>query len=358
MYTHIFIQNLKTLRKRMNRIMKNMPLFFFLLFSTLVQSQEELLIENKAIRFQIQTKQDRIQFIVVDTLLEEKKPIFLWCQGSLPIPLFCEIDGHGTFFFGGGISNFDYKKIVAEYHLVIISMPYTPLLGRKENLNKHYQYVPNKQYPKTFSSSYIAADYLDNYVYRAKKVLKYLRHKKWVDNNKLVVAGHSQGSKIATKIARTNSKVTHLGLFAANPFGRIDQYVRQARLDAKQGEITWEKADSLMNNYYDFYAKSHQEDSIKKNPSLRAWSSFSELFYDDWLKLNIPIYLAYGTGDRTADLCDLIPLFFIQENKNNLTLKRYLHLEHNFFELDKQSKIDYDKAHWPKVMNDFLQWIQ
>ena len=78
----------------------------------------------------------------------------------------------------------------------------------------------------------------------------------------------------------------------------------------------------------------------------------------DWLELEIPIYLAYGTEDRAADLNDIVPLFFIQERKNNLTLKRYLGLEHNFFELDEAGKIDLEKPHWNDVMMAFLEWLQ
>ena len=96
----------------------------------------------------------------------------------------------------------------------------------------------------------------------------------------------------------------------------------------------------------------------KTDPSLKAWASFSEPMYDDWLQLSIPIYLAYGTEDRTSDLCDIVPFFFIREKKDNLTLKRYLRLEHNFFEVDAQGRANYEKGHWESVMNGFLEWIK
>ena len=61
--------------------------------------------------------------------------------------------------------------------------------------------------------------------------------------------------------------------------------------------------------------------------------------------------------DKNADLCDLVPLYFIQHGKTNLTMKRYLRLEHNFFELTKSGKTNYEKPHWPEVMNTFLMWL-
>ena len=273
-------------------------------------SQMGTVIENKVTLFSLEQEKDTIDFIVVDTLLNEKKPIFLWCQGSLPIPIFCEIKNYGYYFIGGGVSNFDYKEITKAFHLVIISMPKTPILAKKENLNKSYEYVLNIEVPHQYLEEYIEANFLENYVNRANTVLNFLKDQSWVNNDKLVVAGHSQGTKIATKLA-TQNNITHLGLFSANPFGRIDQYIREARLDAQLGKISWKKADSLMNENYLFYQQVNNKDSIKVNPSLKAWKSFTETYYDDWLTLDIPIYLAYGTEDRTSDLCDIVPLFFI-----------------------------------------------
>lgn len=324
--------------------------------------QKGKLIEKKAFHFSLFQKKDTIDFIVVDTVLSKKKPIFLWCQGSLPVPLFFEYENPNTqrseyIFQAGGIANFDYKRISQAYHLVVISMPKTPVLVSKEHLNNRYCYIPDKEKPDEMPE-YVAADYLENYVNRANTVLKFLKKQKWVANGKIVVAGHSQGTKVATKIAASNKSVTHLGLFSANPFGRIDQFIREPRLDAQLGKITWEQADSNMVEYYELYKAAHHPDSLRSNLALRAWKSFSETYYDDWLDLHIPIYLAYGTEDRTADLCDLVPLFFIAKQKNNLSLKRYLHLEHNFMEVDKDGKVDYEKAHWEKVMNEFLDWIK
>lgn len=338
--------------------MHKVTLLLLFLCPHMIWGQSYDVIEHKVTKFSIEQLNDTIEFIVVDTALTESKPVFLWCQGSLPVPLFCEVAPYGNYFFGGGVSNFDYNKIAKSYHLVIISMPKTPLMANKEHLNKQYQYIPDPKFQYEFSSDYIKADYLENYVNRANAVLDYLNDKKWVDHRKLVVAGHSQGTKVATKIAVNRKDVTHLGLFSANPFGRIDQYIREARLDAELGKISWQKADSIMNENYEFMRMVCNADSIKTNPGLLAWNTFSETYYDDWLQLNIPICLTYGTKDRTADLCDIVPLFFIEKNKNNLTLKRYLGLEHNFFEVLENGQTNYEKGHWMEVMNDFLAWIK
>ncbi|MEM7367914.1 MAG: hypothetical protein AAF587_04890 [Bacteroidota bacterium] len=319
--------------------------------------QESKLIGQQAIHITINTQQDTIDFMIVDTALTQKKPIFLFCQGSLPLPLFVELEQQGIYMFGGGINNFDYQALVRQYHLVVISMPHTPMIVPQAFLNPQYQYVPDPTKPRQFSQAYLEADYLDNYVRRAKIVLDYLSKQIYVESSRLVVAGHSQGAKVATKIAGSYPAVSHLGLFAPNPIGRIDQFIRQARLDAQLGKISWEEADSMMNEQISFFQTAHHSDSVKKHPYLKAWKTFSEPFYDDWLELTIPLYIAYGTEDRTADLCDLVPLFFIQEGKDNLTLKRYLGLEHNFFEKSRDGRVNYEQAHWPEVMTSFVAWI-
>ena len=333
--------------------MKYLIAFALLLASFSVWSQKATTIENKAIHFRLE---QQIDFVVIDTVLTAKKPVFLFCQGSLPVPLFVRFKDYGLYLFGGGVGNFNLDSLRAAYHVVVISMPETPLIAEEKQLNSSYCYITDTLNPYSFSKAYIAADYLQNYVDRANTVLKFLKKQPWVDNRKWIVAGHSQGTKVATKIAVSNKKVTHLGLFAPNPFGRADQMVRQARFDAQAGRLTWEEADLQMEAEYEQFKAAQNPDSLLAYPQLKALKTFSEPLLDDWLQLKIPIFMAYGTADRTSDLCDLVPLFFIQEHKNNLTMKRFLHLEHNFFETDASGKIDYDKAHWKEVMNTFLQW--
>jgi pimeloyl-ACP methyl ester carboxylesterase len=177
-----------------------------------------------------------------------------------------------------------------------------------------------------------------------------------VSNTKLVVAGHSQGAKVALAIALKNKNVTHLGLFGANPLGRIDQYIREARKEAEAKKISWEEANKKMEDNYDFYKMINNKDSLKAYPELVAWQSFSKPQLNDYLKSKIPFYLAYGSEDITSDLCDIVPLSFIEHNKTNLTYKRYLNLEHNFFEISEDGQPNYDKGHWTEVMNEFVKW--
>ena len=320
-------------------------------------SQGLTIVNNQVSLFSINQKSDTINYVVVDTILDKKKPVFLWCQGSRPMPLFFEKEKDEFAFFGGGIVNFEYQKIVKDFHLVVISMPKTPVIGVRKNLNNQYYYVPDTSKPYQMSEEFIATNFLEFYVKRANRVIEELKNKPWVDTTTFVIAGHSQGTKIATKVSVSNPVFTHTGLFAANPMGRIDQFIREIRLEAQLGNISWEEADNQMNYWMSEYKQAYNVDSLKKYPNLNQWTSWGERFYDDWLAINHPIYLAYGSQDRVADLCDLVPLYFIEKGKENLTIKRYNNLEHNFFE-KKNGVVNYNKPHWNEVINEFLIWLK
>ncbi|MDP3680673.1 MAG: hypothetical protein Q8R22_07560 [Flavobacterium sp.] len=336
--------------------MKNTSTIVLLFLVQISFGQSLNIINNQAIQFSLKQKKDTIDFILIDTKLDEIKPIFLFCQGSLPLPLFVKPEKEKMWMIGGGITNFDLKEIKKNYHLIVISMPKTPVIVNEKNLNKSYCYIPNPKEPNEFDKDYVKSDYLENYENRAEIVLKFLRKQNWVDNSKLIVAGHSQGSKVATLIALNNKQVTNLGLFGANPFGRIDQNIRDYRKSAESKQITWEEADERIEQTYKMFKDSYDERALIENPNLLAWKSFSRPLINDWLKIKIPTYLAYGTNDIASDLCDLVPLFYIQNSKTNLTYKRYLNLEHNFFEVKENGRANYEKEHWKEVMNEFIKW--
>ena len=310
-----------------------------------------------ATHFRLTSKSDAIDFIVYGDELNKKKPLFLFCQGSLPVPIFTKYEDGRLWFFGGGIVNFDHSKLSEKYHIVVISKPLTPVVAESKNIDERHCYVRDTTDAQPFWEEYSRHDYLENYIKRNSKVLKYLRKQKWVDKSKAVVYGHSQGSTVALHLSLKNKFITHLGLSGFNPFGRIDQYIREARKDAESEKITWEEADKKIKSNYEFCKTFNNPDSLKAKAHLIPWQSFSRDYVNDMLKLDIPIYLVYGTADIVADLCDLIPLYFIREHKENLTIKRYLELEHNYFELTEDGRLDDNKPHWTQVMEGFEKWV-
>ncbi|MBL1279524.1 MAG: hypothetical protein COA33_004600 [Fluviicola sp.] len=332
-------------------------LITFLLISFSSFAQEGKLILNKAIHFELATKNDTIDFLVIDTILTETKPIFLFCQGSQPVPLIIDFEDGSSFLFGG-VSNFDVEKIKEDYHLVAISMPETPLRAKKSELNQSYAYITNPDDKNSYKESYLKADYLENYVNRATIVLSYLQKKSWVSKEQLVIAGHSQGSKVAVKLASENKNVTHLGLFGFNAFGRIEQMLRQERKYAETGVKTWGEAEEDIAYWEQLWKDANNEDSVKVNPNLIAWKSFSQPLINELIRVEVPVYICYGTEDMVATNCDILPLMFTSKGKDNLTLIRKHSLNHNFFELAENGRADHKKPHWVEVMNEFVEWTK
>lgn len=306
--------------------------------------------------FELKHKTEIIDFVVADTILNQTKPILLFCQGSQPIPLF--IDGKEKGIFPVALSNFDVNQLNLNYHVVVISMPHTPLIVGPENLNRNHSYITDSSYQHSYSTDYLLDDYAENYIQRANFVIDFLFKQKWVDKTKLLVSGHSQGSRIAVGIAATNPKVTQLGLFGYSPQGRIDQSIRQIRKDAETGKISWQKADSLQQEQIAFYQLIHNNDSVRQNPGLVSWRSFSKSTLEQLVQLKIPIYIAYGSEDIIADGCDFIPFRFIEKGRNNLTLKRYPGLDHNFFPIMENGQADYKNGKWQEVITTFIDWTK
>ena len=336
-------------------ISKSLLLFYFTLISLFTYSQERIPGTDYTL-FQLKNKQENIDFVVADTNFSQLKPILLFCQGSQPVPLFIDAKEQGVFPIP--LSNFDLNVMKSNYHVVVISMPHTPLIVGPENLNRQHNYITDTSYQHSYSTDYLLADYAENYINRANLVLNYLFKQKWVDKNKLVITGHSQGARVAVGIAATNPKVTQLGLFGYSPQGRADQAIRQIRKDAERGKISWQKADSLQQEQIKFYKLIHNKDTVRENPSLKSWASFSKSTLDQLVLLKIPIYIAYGSEDIIADGCDFIPHRMIENGKDNLTLKRYNGLEHNFFPVMENGEVDYKNGRWIEVMNTFLDWTK
>ena len=144
--------------------------------------------------------------LTVDVLIQSKereeniqKPLFFWCQGSMPQPLlkYDETGLYGTF-------PFDVDDFLSDYHLVIVGKPGVPLISDVKDLKAEYQYLnENDSVPKIYSEH----NYLDYYVERNDFIIKKLLKEKWVSKNKLVLAGHSEGSTIVAKLATKTRKL-------------------------------------------------------------------------------------------------------------------------------------------------------
>ena len=222
--------------------MKTLILIAFI-FSATVSSGQQKRPEDFGFRYlRMVYKGDTVDILIKSKKGEERnpKPLFLFCQGSLPQPLI-KYDEKGMF----GVFTFNPDSLAVNFHLAIIGKPNIPVVAHIKTLEKDYTY---KDSSGAFPKAYTERNYLDYYVDRNINVIKFLQNQKWISNKTLVVAGHSEGSTIAAKLAFVSPKVTHLIYSGGNPMGRILTIIEQLRaietdstMDAEGQFDNWKK---------------------------------------------------------------------------------------------------------------------
>ncbi len=332
-------------------MLKSKLIVILLTLVNLAANAQKVIPGTSYTQFSLNSKSDTIDFVVAETDLTVKKPIFFFAQGSMPIPLFVDFPGQGV--YSMTLSNFDLNTLNKHFHVVVISTPKIPVVVNVNQVNSNYCYMPDSTNRNSVPDAYVKADNLENYIARANKVLDYLSKQKWVDNSRLVAAGHSQGSRIVAELTARNPKITHAGLFGFNPLGRVHERVWLNYKDAMKGTISWEKLDSLQQQQYDFQQSIYADKG--EDIGLIAWKSFTGIGFERLSQIKTPLYIAYGTEDKCAFLNELIPLYFIQAGKTNYEVKRYANLEHNYFPV-VEGKPDYENGKWMEVMNAFVEW--
>ena len=244
-------QSPKTLGVIKTKIIKLFKMKIIILLISIISSYLVFGQNNKAEDFGFRHLQTIYKGDTIDILLKSKlgdeqkrKPIFLFCQGSLPQPLIKK-DGEKVF----GVFPFKTDSLEIDYHIVIISKPYIPVISEVKDLGENFMFIDSKT--KKIPLEYSKRNVLDHYVGRNIKVINFLEKMTYVDNSKLIVAGHSEGSTVAAKLALKCKKVTHLIYASGNPFGRIMTMIGQDRAieddSTRYGENEFEYWQEVVN---------------------------------------------------------------------------------------------------------------
>lgn len=295
-------------------------------------------------------KTDNVDILIKSKKGEEdiSKPIFFFCQGSLPLPL---IKYHGNDSYG--VFPFNPDSLSITYHLVIIGKPFIPVMEDYNTLSPNFSFIDSSgKFPKEYSDRNL----LSYYVPRNIEIIKYLQKQKWVTTTQLVIAGHSEGSTIAAKMAVKYKKITHLIYAGGNPLGRIMSIVGQSRAIETDSDSTRYGEDEI--KFWEAVVKNKSSMDGSQGDTHKATFEFSQPPIKYLEKLKIPVLVSYGTKDWSAPFNDFMRVDFIRQGKNNFTFQSYVGTEHNFFPLTKDNKPDYDIFNWDKVANDWLKWLK
>lgn len=272
----------------------------------------------------------------------QRKPVVLWVQGSLPRPvaMYDERSKYGVF-------PFNHKPALAKCHFVVIGKPGIPLIAGMHQLNASKTFV--NKVSGAPPAYYCQRNHLDYYVSRDVAVLKYLKKQPWVDARHITAIGHSEGSTIVARLAATPGAVSRVAYLSGNPLGRMLSNVADARLDADSAG-----AEQMFQYWAEVVAKPADQACTPGDTNLATFS-FSEAPMPYLLRAKVPIFIGYGTRDKAVLSDDYLRLEAIRLKKANFTFHAYEGREHNFFGF-KNGALNYDDFGWDKVGEDVLRW--
>lgn len=296
-------------------------------------------------------KKDTVDILIKSKPGDElkKKPLFLFCQGSLPIPLII-YDEQGIY----GVFPFNTDSLVENYHLAIIGKPYVPIIAQAKTLGEKFMYLDTAT--KKIPTAYSNRNFLDYYVNRNIKIIDYLQKLPYIEKSKLIVVGHSEGSTVASKLALKCKKITHLIYIGGNPLGRIMSMIEQKRMIEKDSDST-----SFAENEFNYWIKvvdnqNNMDNSEGDTPKATFDFSIPPIQY--LAKLSIPVLVCYGTKDWSSPYNDYLRVEMIRQKKKNFSYQTYIGLDHNFFPIGLDGKPDYSIFNWDKVANQWLNWLK
>jgi esterase/lipase len=323
-------------------------LLLFLLCTTAFS--QPILDDLKLLGFKLNTlvtKKDTIHFISSNVKSNIAKPTILFLQGSKAIPLFFK-DAKKTFVN----VPFRYRNYLNKFNFVIISRKGIPIAGDFPEDAGGYLDSLGK-----VPLNYIKHDNLKYRTFQAEAVINYLFRQNWVEKDSIYVMGHSEGYRVAAKLASRTQKIAKLICMSADPFNRTAEMVFRERVDSFRNEndsISQSKIELLQKDYKMI---GNDIEQYKNDYELYNWMSYEkDISYENFKKFKNPILIVYGTNDIPATHNDLIPYLLKQDN---IKVKAFADYDHNYFkkEFDNSGKPVDNSYHWDAVFEYCIKWL-
>ena len=279
---------------------------------------------------------DPVDVIVISKVGEERiaKPLFLFCQDSLPKPII-RYSEKGLY----EILPFQEEGLLEDFHIVIVGKPFIPVISNTEKLTKDFLFLKDQE-RQIATRAYLDRNYLDYYVFRNNSILKQLFKSRWAKTSKLLVAGQGEGSSIAVKMATINKKITNLIYLGGSPYGNVATILEETRLNDTNNSS---KANDIFAKWRNI-AENSTEIEYKGLETSKSIYSFAAPQRDNLLSLKIPILFCYDRNDSNVILNDLFQLEAIREKRQNLEFIYYNGPKSN----DLYAKLSSNWLHWWK----------
>ena len=254
---------------------------------------------------------DPVDVIVISKVGEERiaKPLFLFCQDSLPKPTITYSE-KGLY----EVLPFQEEELLVHFHIVIVGKPFIPVISNTEKLTKDFLFLKDQE-RQIATRAYLDRNYLDYYVFRNNSILKQLFKYRWAKTSKLLVAGQGEGSSIAVKMATINKKITHLIHWGGNPYGKMTAILEEKRLN--QNSIIPVIPEDFFTKWRNIVENSTEIEYNGLETSKSIYS-FSAPQRDNLIALKIPILFCYDREGCNVILNDLLQLEAIRAKSHNI----------------------------------------
>lgn len=299
-------------------------------------------------RNEIGLKNDTVVFLTSQIENNVAKPTIVFLQGSMPIPLIYLMNGEAK-----TILPFDIKQYSDKFNFVLISRKGIPLVLEYEKYKTGFLDENGKAFQNY--ENYNNLKYRTN---QAKVVIEFLYNQPWVKKESIFVIGHSEGYRVAAKLSENNKIIKKLVCMSADPFNRTAEEIIKERIpcfNQPSDSVFQSNINILLENYKNI---GNDIEKYNKNIQLYNWMSYnSELAFESLKKFSNPILVIYGTNDIAVSAHnDLLP-FLLRDN--NLTIKAYPDLDHNYFKkiYDKRGNLIDESYHWDDVFRDIVKWL-
>lgn len=180
------------------------------------------------------------------------------------------------------------------------------------------------------------------------------------DDSRLLLIGHSEGSKVAAGVAARSRHITHLALLGAGAgHGLFDSLLGLRRqlaggaISAEQFQASYE---TLVDDFRDIAADPSALEKFWAGHTYARWASYAfHPMSGDLLQIEIPIFLGIASEDRSSPpgSADLIVAAFVRAGKRNLTVRNYLGCDHGLFQCEN-GKAENRQG---EVLSDVMRWV-